>query len=357
MAVLGVALMATGAYAQQPAVAPAPAVPLTPAAVPAGAMPAMPVMPVMPVVPSVETTLPDVTVPSVAAPLPVGAVPVAAPAAAATEAAAAPEPELPTIEEEPAGEAVAAATAPDPTPQEDPEGADYSYGTANYSLLYTRNQISKMKSVLNIFESRRKRGDTAIKVVEKLELPDEEAPMLVPEPALYPVFTLKSIVFRNNRDWTVWIGNLRITPKQNDQEVRVIAVGPNIGQFIWKPAYGGAMHQRAAMKGFAKTDNVAHKLTKPNTAAYDDQTDQVSFTLRQNQTFAPAYMATFEGKVAPIQLPKMEIDDSIAEDEEQPQSPSADTSAANPTNLDALLKAQQQAPGSFTRNPPPVNAR
>lgn len=368
-AAFGLMLLASTAMAQMngamppavPAAAPAVAPQAAPAALPPAApgtvpvaapMPstAMPVMPVMPVVPG-ATALPEVSVPSV----PVAPVTGATPVAPAKQEKP-PEPELPTIEEEPAGEAVDTSPAPDPTPMEDPAGADYSYGTANYSLLFTRNQINKMKSVLSIFEERRKRGETTINVVEN---PDEFAdivPAAVPEPALYPVYTLKSIVFRNRADWTVWIGDLRITPRKNDQEVRVIAAGPGVAQFIWKPAYSQALQQRAAGPGFAKTDAVSHKETRPNTAVFDKENGQVSFTLRPNQTFAPAYMATFEGKIASPALPQMDDDQSIAEMPEEPGVPKVDTSAANPVNLDALLKAQQQSPlGALVRGQPNRN--
>ena len=64
-------------------------------------------------------------------------------------------------------------------------------------------------------------------------------------------------------------------------------------------------------------------------------------------------MATFAGKIASPALPKMDMDESIAEDDATSNAPKVDTNAANPTNLDALLKAQQKTPlGAMSRTQP-----
>lgn len=318
---------------------------------PPASMPAMPVMPAAPVaqpsmvpaVPAAAQQLPEVNVPTVA------------PAPTAAPAAPTPTAELPAVEAAPATTTTAPAEQPAAAAEQAPPLAmsadpnDFSFGTSNLSVLFTPRQMERMKNVLSVYETaRRNRTDMPIKVVEEQE---DFAPVaeLVDEPKDYPVFKLKSIAFRNARDWTVWIGDLRITPNKNEQEVRVLAVGPNRAQFLWKPPYSEALRQRASLKLFAPTDKVKHKMTRTNAAIFDSATGQATFTLLQNQTFSPAYMATFEGAITSPVMPAM----PTAEEQDKNEAAlPADTSAANPQNLDALLKQQQNsgAPGLFQRS-------
>ncbi len=332
-------LIAATAHAQTP-----------PASMPA--MPGMPSMPAQPAAPGVAPAqqLPEVNVPSVAAPAAMAPAAVAPPVAAPTAtvpAAAVPAASLPATQAAPVAPPVVAPPAADPIVVSG-NASDFSYGDSDVSLLFTKRQMERMKNVLSVYETaRRNRSDVPIEVVEE-QADAGPVATVVAEPTVYPVFTLKSIAFRNASDWTVWIGNLRITPHKNDQEVRVLAVSPNRAQFLWKPAYSEAMRQRANLKLFADTSKVKHKKTAANTAIYDNAAGQVTFTLLQNQSFAPAYMSTFEGKVASpalTPLPKEgEQDDSGMLDGELTNEPTqpADTSAANPNNLDALLKQQQK---------------
>lgn len=313
----------------------------------AAPMPAMPAMPIEPAAPGAPmpapapVALPEVSVPTVTAPasMPVVEAPPAPAAPAPGEAVlpitAEPTPETPAVQQP-------VVEAPVVTP--DPNG-EFSYGKSDISLLFTSRQIDRMKSVLSIYETaRRNQVNVPITVVEQ-ELGEELKPVSVEEPASYPVFTLKSIAYRAPNDWTVWIGNLRITPRNNEQEVRVLGVSANRAQFLWKPAYAEALQQRDSMKLFAPTTPVKHKMTRVNTALLDRAAGQVTFTLLPNQSFAAGYMATFEGKIASPALPK------IAEDAEIPEVPAAqetspsstNNSAENPANLDALLRSQQKS--------------
>lgn len=299
-------------------------------------------MPSMPAMPGQQTNpappaqaLPEVSVPTVSVAVP-ESVPVAAPAALVPPSVVLPA----TVEQSnaPAASAVEAARENDVPAAIVGTSKDYSYGDSDLSLLFTPKQMQRMKAVLSGYEfSRRNRKDAPIEVVQEGSIPAIE---MVPEPALYPVFTLKSIAFRNARDWTVWIGDLRISPHKNNQEVKVIAVAPNRAQFVWKPAYSEAMRQRAVMKMFAPINAVKHKATRTNTAIFDSAAGQATFTLLQNQSFAPAYMATFEGKIASPTLEKLPEEDKMPEDIAPAET--GDTSASNPNNLDALLKQQQK---------------
>jgi len=274
-----------------PAVAPAVAPVEAPAAtsLPEVQVPSVPAQPL----PSVEQLAP--AEPAAAAVQPLPPVEPLPPEANATVAAPVVDTGLPAVPEQPAPTTVA------PPPSVD-MSEPFSYGEFPYSLMYSPNQIENMKRVLKTYETKRRLPGAA-----DIEVVEEERPQLVitPEPDAYPVFTLASVVYHARNDWSVWISGMRITPKTNDQTLKVVGIGPDLVRFVWKPEYIMAMKRRAEADMFAKTDPVKHKLTKPNTVVLDTQADQVMFTLKPNQTFAPGYMATFEGRVAAPTLEKI----------------------------------------------------
>lgn len=175
----------------------------------------------------------------------------------------------------------------------------YSYGTAPYSLLFAPAQIEEMKKALITYERMRDTGQNAtLEVVEEVAA---EVPKIV-EPNAYPVYYLSSIVYRDPKDWTVWLSGQRITPKSNEGEVRVIAVSDSKASFVWQPTYMEAVSRRNAEGLFADSSKLKHRYTPTNTYHFDAQGGKITFTLRPNQSFSPAYMHTFEGKVAPAKL-------------------------------------------------------
>lgn len=179
----------------------------------------------------------------------------------------------------------------------------FSYGAFPSALMFAPSQIEAMKRVLNDYEMKRRLGTAGdIEVVEEQAPP----PVIVPEPDAYPVFTLGSVAYRARNDWTVWVSGLKITPKTNDQEIRVVGVGPGLARLAWKPAYIDTFKRRVAENKLAKADALKHKATRPNTAVLDAQEGKVYFSLKPNQSFVPGYMATFEGKVGSPTLEKME---------------------------------------------------
>lgn len=254
--------------------------PVAPLTEDASALPA----PVTPPLPQ-ASALPDVQVPTVPTVVP------------------ADQTMLPIVPSQPAETSFAeVADAPSLTPTI-PLDAPFSYGAFSSTLMFAPSRIEAMKRVLNDYEMKRRMGTAGdIEVVEEQAPP----PVIVPEPDAYPVFTLGSIAYRARNDWTVWISGLRITPKTNDQEIRVVAVGPDRARFMWKPNYIDSLKRRVAENKIVNTDAVKHKATRPNTALLDAQTGQVYFSLKPNQSFAPGYMATFEGKIAAPTLEKLE---------------------------------------------------
>jgi len=166
-----------------------------------------------------------------------------------------------------------------------------SFGKSPYSLFFTPAQIDTMKQTLTVYETTPadQKAEQAIVAVEAVE---------PPAPATYPVYTLGSIAYRNGSDWTVWLNGVRITPRTNEQVVKVVAVSADLAQFEWKPSYLAAFTQRQQKEKFADTARVKHKLVQPNRSSFDMKSGTVTFTLRPNQSFAAGYMAVFEGHIA-----------------------------------------------------------
>jgi hypothetical protein len=254
----------------------------------------------------------------------------------------------------------------------------FSFGDAPYSILFTADQIAAMKQALITYETGR-RNKTPVTVDIVVE---EVAAAPTNEPASYPVFNLSSIVYRTAGDWTVWIGGQRITPNSNEGTLRVVRIGPGIAQFSWKPAFADSYRQRYEMSMFAATDSVKHKMTRPNTAMFDEENNQVFFTLKPNQSFSPGYMATFEGRVPPPTLSPLLTLDAKGNAIMQPMPAPTDAPAVpiglqgnglaegsikrmydketNPTtdnnpqdNMDQLLKNQQDIQAVMPNNTPP----
>ena len=255
----------------------------------------------------------------------------------------------------------------------------FSFGDAPDSLLFTKDQIATMKSVLRTHESGVVPTTEAVsEVVELAETP------VIDEPSSYPVFYLASIVYHDANDWTIWVAKdgsaapasaaaltatptlvsvpavkgkpinstpvpaeiapasslLRITPKANTGELKVVRVSANQADFVWKPTYMAVIKQRVAEQKFAPVDFIKHRVVSTANVKYDAPTDSVYFTLRQNQSFSAAYFNGFEGKLAPKALAPLG-----AAAEESTLSSAGDTVKkridASVSTLDSLLAAQQ----------------
>lgn len=199
-------------------------------------------------------------------------------------------------------------TSPPPTASALPEFApqsDYSYGNAAYSIMFSAEQIEAMKSALRTYErvSGKDPSDAAITITQ--------APVQasVPEPAVYPVFYLSSIVYHNAKDWAVWLKQapatgseiLQFTPKTMEQsDVKLLNVSATQAEFAWNPPYGDVLGQRYARKSFTPTNDVSHRLTAQECKPlFDEQLASARFLLKQNQSFSSAHFACFEGEIAP----------------------------------------------------------
>jgi hypothetical protein len=190
-------------------------------------------------------------------------------------------------------------TAPassDSTAPADEAEKSFSYGESNTSILFLPDQVSRMKEAIRAFESRKDGAATP-----GLAVPDAtaEQPLvtLIQEPPAYPVFYLSSIVYDAPNDWSLWMGGQKITSRKNTTEVTVLKVTRDSATFLWKPAYIEAIAMRKKDGMFAPTDKVKNKLSTQQRFFYDAQRGAISFTLRQNQSFAVGYFKMFEGFV------------------------------------------------------------
>ncbi len=165
----------------------------------------------------------------------------------------------------------------------------YSYGTSNISILFLPSQIERMKSTIRTSETP---GAAKPVVVVPIAVGPE---VKIDEPASYPTFYLASVAYRNPSDWSLWISGYKISSQRNDTDLVVRAVSPESVTFAWTPTYGAAISQRHASKLFASLDPVKNKLSPNQSVTLDKTTGTVTFTLRQNQTFAAGYFSIFEG--------------------------------------------------------------
>jgi hypothetical protein len=191
----------------------------------------------------------------------------------------------------------------------------YSFGDAPQSLLFTPSQIAMMRTVLTHAESRLQAAPSA----EAAPTPDLSKllglsqPEKIDEPAVYPSFYLASIFYRTAQDWAVWINGQRIAPQTNNGEITVVGIAPDRAKFSWRPAYFAAISRRAAENRFAPVDKVKHKLTPRDTVVIDNGHGEVLFELKPNQTFAAAYMNTFEGKIEAATPPSVAAPKSFSD--------------------------------------------
>jgi hypothetical protein len=172
----------------------------------------------------------------------------------------------------------------------------YSYGDSSLSILFLPEQVEKMKEAVRSFEDSGATSQAPAPVVP------EVAAAAVPEPPIedpltMPVFYLASIAYDGPGDWSVWISGYKITSRKNDTDVNVIDVSPESVTFQWTPGFTKALLRRHHDKLFAPTDKVKNKLAALQRYSVNETTGTVTFTLKQNQSFAVGYFRVFEGYI------------------------------------------------------------
>lgn len=175
-----------------------------------------------------------------------------------------------------------------------------SFGTFKTSLFFDQDSVEEMKKALT--EAETQPAASTETVVEKVETAKAPAPATVNDPAQYPVFTLSSILYRGPTDWTVWIGNKKITPRKNTTELKIVGLSATAATFSWTPVFTRTIALRRAANAFVSVDAVKNRLVHPQILRFDDATTTATFTLRPNQSFAAGYMAVFEGTIESPQM-------------------------------------------------------
>lgn len=228
----------------------------------------------------------------------------------------------------------------------------FSYGSAPYSLFFTPNQVANMKRALRTFETIKPNdGGSLPGPAEEITIIEElpPTPVVVEEPNTYPVYYLSSIVYRAPNDWAVWVNNNRITPRQNDGELKVMAVKPNQAWFMWQPDYIQPLGDRITNQNFASDAAVKHRIARPNTASFDQQAGAIRFSLKPNQSFAPGYFQVFEGRVEAPNMKPADPQAAAGTPSGSPAMPPAPMSSQAADAINGLLgpgSAQSPAPAA-----------
>ena len=265
--------------------------PLPQAAAPAATAPAV-AAPVPPTIPGVN--VPAVGLPAVALPQTPAAVPGALPNAGVVEAGL---PSMPQQSKEQINKDIAPLLAGVKAPEE----KQYSYGNSALSVLFLPLQIEKMKEATRAFENTNANGPV-------FATPAQPTPVAAPaivEPKEYPVFYLSSVAYDTPADWSLWLSGHKITSRKNETDVKVINVTREGATFVWTPTYNSAISKRRTSGQFATTDVVKNKLAVNQSLSQNEDTGAVTFTLRQNQTFAVAYFSIFEGYMDTTPVPAL----------------------------------------------------
>ena len=212
------------------------------------------------------------------------------------------------VEQLPPTESTSApAAAPQPQEELPEEPPAFSFGDFPFSLMFTVEQVQAMRTVLQAVETQMRAGTPAVAEggAPSQNLEGVAATLVPQEPVSYPIYFLSSIAYRGEKDWAVWVGNQRITPKNNSGELEVTSVSDSTVSFRWKPTYVGTLIKRKNEDKLADTASIRNRLTVNDTVTLNTAENAISFMLRPNQSFSAAHLRTFEGKVVAAPLPAL----------------------------------------------------
>ena len=121
----------------------------------------------------------------------------------------------------------------------------------------------------------------------------------------YPQFFLDSLVYHDEKDWTVLINKARLSAKvAQSGDISIISVDNEKVLVEWKPKKMERVNESWAQY-------------KNDTAKVDVLEGTVRFTLRPNQTFSSYVMRVIEGRVKPVTV-DIKSGDSDAQNASQP---------------------------------------
>lgn len=231
-----------------------------------------------------------------------------------------------------------------------PSGFKPSYGEFENSLMYSAQDIDRMKKVLYGYERLQQQTDGIAVKDEFTDLLVEVKPVVaIQEPAKYPSYYLSSIVYRSPKDWIFWLNKEKVTPKHPVADLKIISVSDRSVTFLWQPEYLSAVKMRAE-KDLLSTALPNHFRVSSAKIEPNDVDKGVRFTLAPNQTFVGAALGVFEGKHWQYAPPKMEqemhFDDSAA----LPQEGMMTGATTTPPTAEDQLRATTQELQDFNRN-------
>lgn len=275
-------------------------------------------------------------------------------------------------------------------------GYQPSYGSWPFSIMFTDKEISDIKKVLDYYEIQKYQTEQSIDEeqkeaqaqVEEILLQQGEKKELV-----YPVFQLRSIVYKTPENWTVTVNHQQYSSwdkpeKKEADELKILALTPEKVTFSWTPKdlalYNGLLQKQLSknIKTAAVTPPASSTIPAAGTNAqpatesaaapvaalttttppaetaapqgqYDNRkaagapqptlvskTRSLEFVLRTNQTIVIADDVIYEGRPPNV---------TIAGDEKLLPKDPAGTAAAVPLPADLMQQlntAQPTAPGS-----------
>ncbi|MCB2081294.1 MAG: hypothetical protein KDD76_01580 [Rickettsiales bacterium] len=171
----------------------------------------------------------------------------------------------------------------------------------------------------------------------------EEAPTDIEEQTevVYtaPSFFLRSIIYYNPQEWTIWLNNKKLRYGENYGKFYIVHVDENEATFIWhsddldiiSPTWAETIPQRDALTEMVVVSDISDDKPKEETLTYrwDHMTDDQSiaidsrahairFVLRPNQSFISYRMQITEGTFSHIRIVKQVSEDGYVIPASQP---------------------------------------
>lgn len=173
-----------------------------------------------------------------------------------------------------------------------------SYGTVGPSILYSRNEVTALKALLDDVErilalggspqplalAARPAGQEVGAETTKAELPTLE----------FPVFHVASVVYRSHSDWMLWINGQRVTPKRQLPDLQIISVRPDQVQVAWK-ADNWEFRKDVWRDKIGDSVQLQRLKSRQGSVAASDENQMLVATMRPNQTLVTVGPILVEG--------------------------------------------------------------
>ena len=202
----------------------------------------------------------------------------------------------PAVLPEAATEQKAMAAAPSSMGSTLDSGFIPSYGSFQYSLFFTPEEIERMKQVLNLVESQRGQSTPDAQANDDFTKLLENSVTVPNDPTTYPNFHLSSLTFKGPNAWVFWINGSKYTPKNLPPDMTVQAISSRSVTLAWSPSYIATAHARW------RANEINRSLPKNRLAqqavdvTYQSSPPAFVFTLAPNQSYVGGAFAVYEGR-------------------------------------------------------------